>query len=91
GRASFFATDKQNLFVYNIAGACDVSPVQYKLMLHSGLRKFAVRGTTRVKPGGSLATGGEKKFDADFDSAPASYKQAASDLWDKIVGAEALP
>ncbi|MDB5033772.1 MAG: hypothetical protein JWQ98_1013 [Chlorobi bacterium] len=81
----------ENLFVYNIAGACDVSPVQYKLMLHSGSRKFAVRGNTHVKPGGTTVMGGEKKFDADFASAPASYKQAASDLWDKIVGAAALP
>lgn len=79
----------ENLFVYNVVGTCDVSPKPYKLMMHSGETKYAVRGVNRVlinDPAFSDAERkGKKEFDPAFNGAPQSYKQAASAFWDKYV------
>lgn len=79
----------ENLFVYNVIGTCDVSPKPYKLMMHSGEKKYAIRGVNRVlinDPAFSEAERkGKKDFDPAFNGAPQSYKQAASAFWDKYV------
>jgi hypothetical protein len=79
----------ENLFVYNVVGTCDVSPKPYKLMMHSGEKKYAIRGVNRVlinDPAFSDAERkGKKDFDPAFNGAPQSYKQAASAFWDKYV------
>ncbi|MBC7795361.1 MAG: hypothetical protein H7Z37_00650 [Pyrinomonadaceae bacterium] len=74
----------ENLFVYNVQGNCDVSPVSYKLMMHSGETKYAIRGATGINIPGSVIKS-EKNFDVAFDDAPKSYKQTASKLWDSYV------
>lgn len=75
----------ETMFVYNAAGNCDrAAPAVYKLMLHSGAQKFAIRGTNAIKNGNAI-TGGEKIFDPAFDRAPAEFKSAASEFWDKYV------
>lgn len=74
----------ENAFIYNIQGSCDVSPRTFKLMLHSGEKKLAVRGTNVVNPGGEKV-GGEKKLDAAFDTAPKEFKQYAAEMWAKYV------
>jgi hypothetical protein len=76
----------ENAFVYNVAGPCDVSPVTYKLMLHSGAQKYAVRGTTRVDLGDGEPMGGDKRFDSTFATAPQEFRSFASSLWDRAVG-----
>lgn len=73
----------ENAFVYNIQGSCDVSPRTFKLMLHSGATKYAVRGTNVVKAPETM--GGEKKFDPAFDKAPKDFKQFADEMWAKYV------
>ncbi len=74
----------ENMFVYNVEGSCDVSPRVHKLMFHSGDKKLAIRGSNTVNlPEG--ATKGEKKFDDTFKQAPAAFRTAASDFWDKYV------
>lgn len=79
----------ENLFVYNVVGTCDVSPKPYKLMMHSGETKYAIRGVNRVlinDPAFSDAERkGKKDFDPAFNGAPQSYRQAASAFWDKYV------
>jgi hypothetical protein len=74
----------ENAFVYNVAGACDVSPVPYKLMLHSGATKYAIRGESTVTFT-DTALGGTKEFDPAFKTAPAGFREFASELWDKAV------
>jgi hypothetical protein len=75
----------ENAFIYNIQGSCDVSPRQFKLMLHSGETKLAVRGTNRVNIGNGSKMGGEKKFDPAFDTAPKDFKEYAAEMWAKYV------
>jgi hypothetical protein len=81
----------ENTFIYNIAGACDVSPIQFKLMLHSGGKKYAIRGTNKVKPGeDSDWMGGEKNFDPAFASAPQEFREHASEIWNRYVEARTV-
>lgn|GEM_PF-3117376 len=74
----------ENAFIYNIQGTCDVSPRPFKLMMHSGEKKFAIRGTNTVNPGGGRE-GGEKTFDATFEGAPKGFSEFASKLWDDTL------
>lgn len=73
----------ENMFVYNVSGACDVSPIPFKLMMHSGETKLAVRGTNSVDIP-DYREKGVKNFDG-FENSPAEFKRAASDFWDKYV------
>ena len=78
----------ENAFVYNVQGSCDVSPIPYKLMLHSNERKYAVRGNNKVMADmepGAEANGGEKNFDAAFDTAPPEFRALADSLWNATV------
>jgi hypothetical protein len=54
-------------------------------MMHSGSKKRVIRGTTRVDAGDGEKVGGEKKFDATFNSLPESFKNYASDKWDNFM------
>lgn len=74
----------ETMFVYNVAGACDVSPIPYKLMMHSGETKLAIRGTNSVDIP-DYRQKGEKNFDPAFDSAPREFRSAASSFWDRYV------
>jgi len=73
----------ESMFVYNIAGGCDVSPIPYKLMMHSGAKKLAIRGTNSVEVP-DYRQRGEKNFDG-FDSEPPVFREAASSFWDRYV------
>ncbi len=78
----------ENAFVYNVQGACDVSPRTYKLMLHSGTAKYAVRGNNTVLASsepGTRPDGGEKIFDPAFDGAPSEFRMFAAAFWDQNV------
>jgi hypothetical protein len=74
----------ENMFVYNIAGGCDVSPIPYKLMMHSGEKKLAIRGTNSVEVP-DCRQRGEKNFDDAFNSSPRQFRDAASQVWDRHV------
>jgi hypothetical protein len=71
----------ENAFVYNLVGACDVSPIPYKLIMHSGATKLAVRGYGIDVAG----EGGDKAFDPAFDAAPKGFRAFASRFWDRYV------
>jgi hypothetical protein len=74
----------ENAFIYNVQGTCDVSPKPFKLMMHSGATKLAIRGTSRVNPSDTIM-GGEKNFDPAFDSAPKALRDYASRMWDATM------
>lgn len=77
----------ENGFVYNVEGSCDVSPITYKVMMHSDVTKYVVRGTSKVVISADGETvGGDVKADDVFDmGSPADFKIWAMDLWTKHV------
>ncbi len=75
----------ETAFIYKLDDRCDVSPLDMKLMMHSGDKKLVIRGTTKVHPGGGESYGGKKTFDAAFDSSPVILKDFASRKWDEFM------
>ncbi|MEP7318632.1 MAG: hypothetical protein ABI921_07815 [Panacibacter sp.] len=63
----------------------DVSPSTMKIIMYEGNKKFAVRGTNRVKYSDKDYTGGEYTFDEAFKNGPAIFKQFATQLWKKNI------
>ena len=62
----------------------DVSPLGYKLMMHEGKDKFAIRGTQKVVYEGVDPYGGETNIDKSFDSAPEGFLDYAKKEWKKF-------
>jgi hypothetical protein len=75
----------ETAFIYKLEGRCDVSPLDMKLMMHSGDKKLVIRGNTKVYPGGGESYGGKKSIDAAFDSSPVIFKDFASRKWDDFM------
>ena len=67
----------ENAFVYNHVGRCDASAIEYKLIMHSGATKYAIRGRSNV-PGSD--TGSAKNV--DFGNAPKLYREWAEGIWE---------
>lgn len=63
----------------------DVSPSDMKVIMHEGVKKFAMRGTTRVKVNATDYMGGNYTFDEAFKAAPPSFRDYAMQLWKKNV------
>ena len=62
----------------------DVSPCSMKIIMYENNKKFAVRGTTKVKPSDKYE-GGEYNFDEAFKNGPEVFRQYAMQLWNKNV------
>lgn len=75
----------ESVFCYELEGRCDVSPLDVKLMMHSGDKKLVIRGTIGFDPQTGRKTKGEKNFDAAFKDVPSSFKDYASQKWDEFV------
>lgn len=67
--------------MYKVSCQGDVSPIPMKLIMYQENKKFAVRGTTRVKVSATDYLGGEYNFDDAFKNAPAEFRQYAEKLW----------
>jgi hypothetical protein len=65
--------------MYKVNCAGDVSPVTMKLIMYEGDKKYAARGTTRVKLKEYM--GGDYTLDDAFKTAPAAYKTNVDKLW----------
>ena len=63
----------------------DVSPVPMKIIMYEDNRKFAVRGSTKVKVSETEYIGGEFVFDSAFKKAPTVFRQYAADLWKQHI------
>ena len=63
----------------------DVSPSELKVIMHEGIKKYAMRGTTRVKVNATDHVGGSYAFDDAFNAAPAAFREYAKQLWKKNV------
>jgi hypothetical protein len=67
--------------MYKVSCQGDVSPIPMKIIMYQDNKKFAVRGTTRVKVSATDYLGGEYSFDEAFKNAPAEFRQYAEKLW----------
>lgn len=67
--------------MYKVSCQGDASPIPMKIIMYQDNRKFAVRGTTRVKVSATDFMGGEYFFDEAFKNAPAEFRQYAEKLW----------
>jgi len=61
----------------------DVSPPDMKIIMHEGLKKYAVRGTKKVKVSDEDFEGGKYTFDEAFKTGPEAFRQYAADMWKK--------
>jgi hypothetical protein len=67
--------------MYKVSCQGDVSPIPMKIIMYQDNKKFAVRGTTRVKLSATDYMGGEYSYDEAFKNAPAEFRQYAEKLW----------
>lgn len=61
----------------------DISPSDQKIIMYEGKKKFAARGTCKVKVSATAYDGGSYTFDAAFKAAPDVFRKYASALWQK--------
>lgn len=71
--------------VYRTTCRGDVSPSTQKIIMREGLKKYAVRGNSRIQVGAKQYDGGDYQFDAAFKAAPAAFRQQALKLWQRYV------
>lgn len=74
----------ESTFLYRQGCMSDVSPLGYKLMMHEGKEKFAIRGTQKVVYEGVEPYGGETNIDKSFDNAPEGFLEYAKKEWKKF-------
>ncbi|WP_413666028.1 M949_RS01915 family surface polysaccharide biosynthesis protein [Mucilaginibacter sp. Mucisp86] len=88
---TFAVTDVDNngiaevWLVYRTACRGDVSPSEMKIIMHEADKKYAVRGTSKVKLSEKEYIGGTYTFDAAFKAAPATFRKYAADTWKKNI------
>jgi len=71
--------------MYKNACRGDVSGSTMKVIMHEGIKKYAMRGTCRVKINGTDYAGGNYTFDEVFKAGPETYRLYAQQLWKKHV------
>lgn len=69
--------------MYKIVCHGDVSPSNMKIIMYEGNKKYAVRGTNKVKVSDKEYDGGEYTFDDAFKNGPHSFRSYALQLWKK--------
>lgn len=69
--------------MYKVSCQGDVSPIPMKIIMYQDNKKFAVRGTTKVKVSVTEYMGGQYSFDGAFKNAPIEFRQYAEKLWKK--------
>jgi hypothetical protein len=63
----------------------DVSPSEMKIIMYENGRKYAVRGTNKMKVSEKEYDGGSHNFDAAFINAPEVFRSYAKALWQKNI------
>ncbi len=74
----------ESTFLYRLGCMSDVSPLGYKLIMHEGKDKYAIRGTQKVIYEGVEPYGGETNIDKSFDNAPEGFLEYAKKEWKKF-------
>jgi len=73
--------------MYNTGCHGDPSPIAMKIILYEGTKKYAIRGTTKVRVSETEYEGGQYTFDELFKQAPKVFKDYAIKLWNKNISA----
>lgn len=63
----------------------DVSPSEMKIIMYEDNKKYAVRGTNKVKVSDKEFMGGQYTFDEAFKKGPDVFREYAIQLWKKNV------
>lgn len=71
----------ENLFIYNINGSCQLSPLKYKLIMHSGEKEYSIDGSNAIFSKAGSKTGGEHQVDNNLRKAPDVFKKTAEKAW----------
>ncbi len=71
--------------MYKVGCHGDVSPVNLKLIIYEGNKKYAMRGENKVQVGADEYIGGEYTMDKSFESAPSQFRNYAIHLWKKNI------
>lgn len=71
--------------IYKTACHGDVSPVTLKIIMYEDLKKFAMRGQSKVDVGQGKTEGGNFSFDKAFSEGPDAFRSYAKKLWEKHV------
>jgi hypothetical protein len=71
--------------MYRIACRGDVSPAVMKIIMYEDDKKYAVRGTNKVKVSEREYSGGAYKMDEAFEKAPEAFRIYAAALWKKNI------
>lgn len=66
----------------------DVGPIPTKIIMYEGLKKYAVRGESKVKISEKDYAGGNYTLDANFKGGPFVFMEYAKKLWEQNVLAE---
>lgn len=61
--------------MYSMACRSDMSPSDLKVIMHEGTKKYAMRGSSRVRVNGTDHEGGEYKFDPAFKNGAQIFRQ----------------
>jgi len=69
--------------MYRTACRGDVSPANMKIIMHEANKKYAVRGTSKIKISDKDYSGGEYAMDEAFKTGPEVFRQYAIQLWKK--------
>jgi hypothetical protein len=71
----------ENLFIYNINGTCQLSPLKYKLIMHSGEKEYSIDGSNTLISKSGCKTGGEHQINNNLKKAPDVFKNTAEKAW----------
>lgn len=71
----------ESWIIYKKACISDVSPLDMKIIMHEGKKKYAVRGKNIVQVGVDNYIGGEKEFDNNFINGDSKFVDYAENLW----------
>nr|WP_294942673.1 hypothetical protein [uncultured Mucilaginibacter sp.] len=69
--------------MYKTACRGDVSPAIMKIIMHEGLKKFAIRGESKSQVSPTEYAGGKYTFDEAFKAGPQVFRDYAVALWKK--------
>lgn len=70
-------------FLYKLGCRSDVSPLEMKLLMYEGTKKYALRGESYERVGETEYAGGT--FKPDFTGAPPAFLEFAKAKWERLV------
>lgn len=73
----------ESWIIYKKTCTSDVSPLDLKIIMHEGNKKYALRGKNIVETGVDSYAGGEKEFDSNFKNGDQRFIGFAENIWEE--------